>query len=131
MPRHADVEIFEEAVASHVDLPADRLFSRRAVESNRSFELAGGDKLFNSDRGAEARRAKQVVSAAVTRRTGFQSLFHGLSLLRNPRKRIVLAENSDDGPALPVARDKRRRHARDSAFNLEALLLCVIGQHLR
>src|SRR5439155_12130198 len=101
---------------------ADRFFSGSSIEANSSFELARSDQLFDGDRGAKACGSEQVVPAAVARRTGFQSLFHGLSLLGDARQRVVFAENTDNRPPLPVAGHKRRRHTRNAAFDVEALL---------
>src|SRR6185295_8229014 len=131
MPRKANIEIVKQTLASDVNLPADRLFSGRAVKANRSLELPGGDHLFNREGGAETCRTEQVVSTAVPRGTGFQSLFHGLGLLGDARQRVVFAEDSDDRPALSVAGCERGRHSRDSAFHVEALLLGIIREQLR
>src|SRR6185436_11226498 len=127
MPGQTDVNILEETVTSHVDLAANGFFGRRTVKPNGALELAGGDQLFDCHGSTQAGRAKQVVAAPVPRRSGFQSLFHGLGLLGDPGKRIILAEDSDDRATLPVAGYERRRHAGNSTIDLETLFLSVVG----
>src|SRR6185295_819627 len=131
MPRETYIEIVKQTFARHVDLSADGLFSGSAVKANRSFELPGGDHLFDRERGAETRRAEQVMPAAVPRGTGFQSLFHRLRLLRDAGQSVIFAEDSNNRPALPVAGGERGRHPSDSAFYIEALLLGIIREQLR
>src|SRR6185312_14826805 len=101
------------SLASHINLAAHRFFSGSSIEANGPFELARGDQLFDCERGAETCGSEQVVSAAVSRRAGLQSLFHGLGLLGYAWKRIIFAEDPYDRSALAIAGGEGSWHTCD------------------
>src|SRR5262245_3713187 len=131
MPRQANIQIFEQAVARHVDLAVDRLFRRRPVEANRPFEFARGHQLFDRDGRAKARHAEQVVTAAVAWRACFERLLDRRGFLRDAGQRVEFTEDADDRAPLPVGRNEGRRHSGDATLDFEAFTLGVTAERLR
>ena len=131
MPGQTHIQIVEQTLPRHINFAANRFFGRCAVKTNRAPQLACSDQFFKSHRRPEACRAEQIVPAPVTRRAGFQRLFHRLRFLRDARQRVKLAEHPNDRPALSEARHKSRRHTGDATLHFKPLPLGIIGQQLR
>jgi hypothetical protein len=130
MPGEDDVHVLKQPLADQVELAADRLLGRRAVEADGALELAGLDQLLDRGRGAEARDPEEVVAAAVASRARHQRLLAGLGLLGDPRQGVVLAEDADHRPSLAVSREERRGHSGHAALDAEALGFREVGERL-
>ncbi len=128
MPRERNVEVVEETGAHHVHLAAHRLLGRRAIETHRAAELAGGDQLLDGKSGAEARGPEQIVPATVARRSLHQRLGGRLGALRDAGQCVVLAQDADDRAAFPETGDEGGRHFSDAPFDLEALRFRVVRE---
>ena len=120
MPGEHDVGVAEEPFADHVDLAADLLFRRCAVETHGAFQLAARDELLHGDGGGEARRAEEIVTAALSCRAVLEGLLGGRHLLRDAGQGVVFAHDADDGAPRAVGGHERGRHAGDATLDREA-----------
>ncbi len=98
MPVEARVDVVEETVTRHVDLRALGLLGRTAVHAHRAGDLALFEHAGRRDRPAGQPGAEHVVPAAVAVRVSVCARFlarHGG--VAEPRQRVVLREEADDG----------------------------------
>ena len=119
--RHVDV--FEQAIAHHVDLAAATLLRRRAVKADLSLGPGFIEPLLYRDRGRHRSRAEHIVAAAMARNLTWDRLALGDSLLRQAGQRINLSEDRNHRTVIGArARNERCRNAGDTDVDLEACL---------
>ena len=105
VPAHHGVQAREHAGARQRGL-AQRFFGRTAEILDRALQGAGLDRLEHSVGAGQARRAQEVVAAAVTGTAGYRRIAHRGHLLGQARQGIEFAEQPDHRRARAVFRDE-------------------------
>ena len=121
MPGQHGIGVGEQPCVNHVDLSAAALFRRCAVVANRAFEAARLHFFLDRHRRQSRRAAEEVVTARMTRCALFHRGRRRNVLLREPRQRIELAHDPDDGLAASPLGRERGRGSREMVFHREAI----------
>jgi hypothetical protein len=123
VPGDGQVEIVENAVASHEHLAVAGLFGGAAVIANGSGCSGGNEPGLDHAGRRKCRRAEQVVSTAVPRAVGNDGRLRIDAFLGEPGQRIVLTEESDDGTAFALGefRHEGSRQTTDIAGDRETV----------
>ena len=131
VPVERHVEVVEEPVPRHVDLPDESFFGRSAVKADCALQRVTLSGTLERNRGPDGARAEDVVSAAVSVGVPIRPWL----LLRDgrvaePRQRVVLGEQTDHRAAASPLGDEGGRHVCDTALYAEALLFERTRQQL-
>ena len=123
VPGDGDIDVVEVAGAHHESLGGAALLRRAAVISHATLDPLRGQMVLDGGRREKRRGPEHVVAASVPVAAGYGFLRLGdASDLREPRERIVFAEDGDHRAAVTGLAHDRRRDAGEVLRDAEAFL---------
>ena len=124
VPGDGGIQVLEQTVSGHKGLAGAALLAGAAIEDDCAMELSGCDLVFDGNGRTEARRAQQIVAAALAAAALAERLLFGhTGGLGQAGQGVIFRQNADFRAAGAVGSGKGRRNTAEILFHLEALLL--------